>query len=722
MNTYTISSIIAFAISFSLSLFVYLKGIQDKSRKAIIFIILCAGTWCLFPFLAWIGWPEKSLFFTRLVYIAAIFTAPAFLNFGLTVLDIEKVPKERKLIKGSFIASILVFLPFLFSPIFIRNIKRANSYFSIVGGPLYIIFILYFGIVCLYCFYKLYLGIRESSGSKKNQIRYVFAGFLLAFFSGLIHFSTSLGLRELFPHDFLVVACMIVLTYSIIRYRLMDITVAITRTGIFIAVYTLVLGIPFAVTGWLRQWLIEIMGANWWVGPLSLMAALATVGPFIYIFLERRAEGRLLKEQRRYQNTLKQAALGMTRIRDLKKLLNLTVHIVTKTVGISFAAIYLHDSETNEYILQASRNKNKQFNSKLTADSPIVTWITTRRQPVIYEEIKRQMEDFGDITYRNLEENMRQISASVIIPSFLEDRSMGLIILGDKISGQIYTPDDLSVFQVLATQAALAIENALFYEEAKTMQEQIAQAEKMATIGTMADGLSHQINNRFNALSLIASDALDTLKITDTSGCSAEFKKFTEEMKYALERIQANVMQGGQVVQGLLKYSRKGDKGLEPLELNTVLDNTMEMAQYKVKLSEIDIVRDFPQDLAKIKGNLAQLQEMFFNFIDNAYDAIVERRNMLQEEGYRGRITVSAQPKDNVLEIIVKDNGLGVKEEDKKKVFTPFFTTKVSSRRGTGLGLYVINKIITDTHKGRIDFDSEYKTGTRFTLELPIAK
>jgi len=210
--------------------------------------------------------------------------------------------------------------------------------------------------------------------------------------------------------------------------------------------------------------------------------------------------------------------------------------------------------------------------------------------------------------------------------------------------------------------------------------------------------------------------------MTDTSKSSPEVKEMIDSISHALERIQDNVMQGGEVVKGILKYTRKGEEGFEALTLDQILDGTLEMVQYKVKLSEIELIRAFPKDIPKIKGNLVQLQEAFFNFIDNAYDAIVERRTLLKEEGYRGKITISARPKDSNLEIIVQDNGLGIKDTHVEKVFTPFFTTKTSARRGTGLGLYVIRRIITDTHKGKIAFESEYKVGTRFILELPIAK
>ena len=245
----------------------------------------------------------------------------------------------------------------------------------------------------------------------------------------------------------------------------------------------------------------------------------------------------------------------------------------------------------------------------------------------------------------------------------------------------------------------------------------------MATIGTMADGLSHQINNRFYALSLIAGDTIDTIKLTDTARCSPEIQEMIKQINSALERIQVNVMQGGEVVKGILKYTRKGDEGMEALTIDQIIDGTILMVQYKVKLGEIDIIRDYPKDTPKLKANLVQMQEVFFNFIDNAYDSIVERKTLLKEPGYRGKIVVSARKSntDNIIEITISDNGMGVRQEDIKKIFTPFFTTKVSSRKGTGLGLYVIRNIITESHNGKINFSSEYKRGTKFILELPIA-
>jgi len=724
MLIYAISGLINAVISIILGFFVLFKNSKGAMNKSFFFMSLSIGFWS-FGYYQWQISADKinALFWVRILSAGSIMIPIFYFYHILTLLGLQYDRNKRKILNFAYGLG-FIFLMFNFTPMFVKDVTQRLSFkYWPVPGPIYIYFILmFFGYVSYAC-YLMFTKLTSVSGLKGSQIKYAILATIFGFGGGATNYLPWYNI-PIYPFgNFIVFSYAIILAYSIVRYRHMDITVAITRTGIFVAVYTLVLGLPFAVAVWLKSWLIQAFGAGWWwMSPLGLMAALATVGPFIYIYISRRAEERLLKEQRRYQNTLKQASLGMTRIRNLRRLLDLITHIITKTVRISYAAIYLYDKQADKYVLQVSRDKGRISIPNLNSDNPLVAWIMVKREPLVYEEVKRQLEDTNDATYRHLEENMRLLNASVVIPSLLEDKFLGFIVLGDKLSGQIYTPDDLNVFQVLASQAALAIENAQFYEETQKMQEQIAQAEKMATIGTMADGLSHQINNRFYALSLIAGDTIDTIKVTDTSKCTPEVKEMLDSINHALGRIQTNVMQGGEVVKGILKYTRKGDESFGALTLDQILDGTLEMVQYKVKLSEIDLMRDYPKDIPRIKGNLVQLQEAFFNFIDNAYDAIVERRTTLKEDGYRGKITVSAQQKDSALGIVVEDNGMGIKDDNLNKIFTPFFTTKTSARRGTGLGLYVIRRIITDTHKGKIALESSYGFGTRFILELPIAK
>jgi len=135
------------------------------------------------------------------------------------------------------------------------------------------------------------------------------------------------------------------------------------------------------------------------------------------------------------------------------------------------------------------------------------------------------------------------------------------------------------------------------------------------------------------------------------------------------------------------------------------------------------LVRDYDKNiLPKVKGNSTQLQEVFFNLIDNGYDAMMQRKNDLKEPNYRPTLLIHAQAQENYLCMIFEDNGIGVKDEDVQKLFTPFFTTKLSSKKGTGLGLYVIRKIIEDHHQGTVEFISKYMSGTQMKIRLPISR
>jgi signal transduction histidine kinase len=705
MNIYVLSSIIAFVISFFLSLLVYFKGAHDKRREAIIYVILCIGIWCLFPFFAWIGWPAQTLFFARLVYIAALFAAPTFLKFGLTILDSEKAPQEQQLIRLSFAASILIFLPFLFSSLFIKNIRKSDTYFSIEGGFLYVLFILYFGVVCLYCFYRFYLGIRESSGSIRNQLRYVFVGFLLAFSGGLVHFSAAFGFREFFPHDFLIVACMVTLTYSILKYRLMDINIALTRAGILIIVYALVLGVPLWVG-------FKVLGVGLWILPISIMAVFSSLAPFIYNYLRHRAEDVLLRQQKRYQEALYRLSSTMTLVKDLDRLVRQIVWRVSKVVKVNFACIYLLDPAQNK-LVQKSPYTTLGFFPDMPKEIPLVSafaqFLTEKHRPVFAEELP--VDAGKEFRLKN----------GLIIPSFIKRKLLGFLLLGPKSSGAMYTQDDIHVFEILANQAALAIENTEFLEEFQKTQAQLFATERMASMGAMAGGMSHQINNRFHSIMLATSNTIDSQNFINSEGCPAEIKEYLGQVKYALGRIEENAKHGGKIVNDFLNFSQpdRMKKEAKQFDLREPLTSAIEMVRIKTAFPADTIVQDIPADLPQIEGDFVLLQDVFFNLLDNALDAIKNKTNQKPFPEYKGMIKVKMSAQDSHVTVTLKDNGTGISEETKKKVFVPFFTTKATASKGTGLGLFVIQKIIT-AHQGEVTLNSEFGEGTEFIIHLPV--
>lgn len=729
MNIFAFSSILVLVFSLLNAFIILLRSRSRQLGKVWAALSLVVSTWGLGGFIfATTQSREKAFLGWQIGYICCIFSPVLYYHFVYVFTKTRKQFDKLLLFSSYIFGFIYLLFTFFSRDIFLGGLRLVFNRFYWtdcvkVFNPLWLSYYIGFNwLLLLYSFILLILSYKKSSGVFRNQLKYSILGSVIGWIGAHGDYIIVFHI-DIYPYaNFLIAIYPLIFAYAIVKYRLMDVNIAITRTGIFIIVCSIVLGIPFVLIKWFYKLFLPVLGSAMWVVPLlGLMALLATVAPFIYIFLNRKAEQALLREQRRYQNVLKQAAIGMTRVRDLNKLLNLIVHIVTKTVRISHCAVYLFDRQSEQFIMKAGRNIKRKL-PDVAKNTTLMVWLKEHPQPLVYEEIERRAQETPNLIYKEIEEQMRSLNAAVIIPSDLERNLLGFLILGEKLSKRIYTDSDLEVFFVLASQGALAIENAQFILEAKFVQEQIAHTEKMVTVGTMADGLSHQINNRFHALSLITEDTMDTIKAMDLSACSPEMQELFKQINYALSRIQANVQQGGEVVEGILKYTRKEGQEKEPLTLEQVINGTLDMLRYKIKLDEIDIVHEFSQDLPKISGNLVQLQEVFFNVMDNAYDSMMERKNSLHEEGYRGRIVISAEELNgNFLRITLNDNGMGIKKENQKKVFTPFFTTKISSHKGTGLGLYVIHRIIVDMHKGKVYFESEYKKGTRFFIDLPIA-
>jgi len=713
MTIYTISSLFAFLFSILLSLLVWFKANEKEKRLAFVYIALMAGVWSLFPFVSSISTDDKmTLLCVRIVYLAAIFTGPAFLNFGFMIIDVKSNSRERLINRYGFWSG-FIFIPFVFTSLFIQTVYKNLPYYSLKPGPLYILFLLNFFFLCSYVFVRLFMSFMQSKGLRRNQYKYIFVAYFLAFISALIHFATIYGFKEIFPHDLLVIACMGILAYAVVKYRLMNIEMAFVNTGIFLIIYTLVLGIPF-----------YFYAGGYHLISLLVMLVLATTGPFIYLYFQRKAADHLLAEQRRYQATLRQASAGMGKIKDLKKLLNMIVYVLTHAIQIEHALVYIYDERQKKYVLAATKRKSghSQFIGSIEESSPLVKYLLENKNPVIFEEIKQKALSYNNTQLIQIEHIIASLDGALIIPIFIDQSIVAIIIMGKKESGKYYTDDDLGVFSILANQTALAIENAQFYEDMKFTHEQLFQAEKMATIGTMADGLSHQINNRFHALGFIAGDALDTIQMNQKELSPDEMKEVLAELERAFVRVQDNVVQGGEIVQGLLRYTRKGDAGFAAVDVQAVFKSALEMAQFKIKTDQLKIIHNYdPVTIPKIKGNFTQLQEVFFNLIDNGYDAMMQRKSEMKEPGFQPTLIVRVLKEGNYAQIIFEDNGIGVKEEDMHKLFTPFFTTKLSSKKGTGLGLYVIKKIVEDNHSGRVEMVSKYMQGTQMKLRLPIA-
>jgi two-component system NtrC family sensor kinase len=232
------------------------------------------------------------------------------------------------------------------------------------------------------------------------------------------------------------------------------------------------------------------------------------------------------------------------------------------------------------------------------------------------------------------------------------------------------------------------------------LEEQLQQREKLSSIGLLAAGVAHEVNTPLTGVSSYTQMLLGMLPKNDP--------------KHALlEKVSRQADRASEIVNNLLNFSRTGSASeFAGLDIHRVLDDTLQLLEPQLRRSQIEIVRDYGDNLPRVHGNSVKLQQVFTNLILNARDSIANGN---------GRITLATRngEDDGLLVVEVADTGVGIAPDDVAKIYDPFFTTK-GVGRGTGLGLAVTYGIVQE-HDGHISVSSTPGRGTTFRISLPTS-
>lgn len=234
-------------------------------------------------------------------------------------------------------------------------------------------------------------------------------------------------------------------------------------------------------------------------------------------------------------------------------------------------------------------------------------------------------------------------------------------------------------------------------EKLEKARIQLIQSEKMVSIGRLAAGVAHEINNPLGGIIMYSHLVLEDLKADSNTALNLQ-KAITEA-----ERCK-------RIVSELLDFSRQNEPIFESTDINAVIEESISMVSGQPIFQNVEILKTFDSHLPPIMGDKSQLQQVFINLAMNAAEAM--------KEG--GRLVVETSLATGFVLITFADTGCGISPENQEKIFEPFFTTK-AAQKGTGLGLAVSHGIVA-SHKGELSMSSRLNAGTTFIVKLPIVK
>src|SRR6266705_623695 len=233
----------------------------------------------------------------------------------------------------------------------------------------------------------------------------------------------------------------------------------------------------------------------------------------------------------------------------------------------------------------------------------------------------------------------------------------------------------------------------------KRLEEQLIQAEKLAAMGQMLAGVAHELNNPLTAILGV------TELLRDRPGAD-------DSTKHQLELTHRQARRAARIVQNLLEFSRPASPQKKPVDLNNLLERTLQLHEHSLRRNNIEVDFHPQSDLPGVIGDANQLIQVFLNLVSNAEQAIREVRDA-------GRIQIRLGRKENQLTITFQDDGVGIRPEALPRIFDPFYTTKRPGG-GTGLGLSICMSIIRE-HGGNIEAETFPAGGSAFTIYLPAA-
>jgi signal transduction histidine kinase len=391
---------------------------------------------------------------------------------------------------------------------------------------------------------------------------------------------------------------------------------------------------------------------------------------------------------------------------DLPPLLDLIVSTAIEVTDADRASVMLLDSEEGVLTIKAAKGIDEDLvqSTRVKLGEGIAGRVARTGRPLLLRRSARTP-DLDSLRNRD-----DQISSAISVPLRIEERIVGTLNVNESSRHSEFGEEDLRTLTLFADQAALALEKAQLYRDSQRQlekllsvldelgrtQAQLVHSEKLASLGVLAGGVAHEINNP-----LMVILGRTELMLMD-QGLDERAQQSLETISHETERI-------ARIVEGLLTFARKSrQERIENIDVNEILRRTLMLSEHQLTIGNVQVKKELAPDLPTIQANSGQLQQVLMNLIINAHHAM--------PDGGELTVRTGSCPNERVF-VEIQDTGCGISADDVNRIFDPFFTTK-DEGKGTGLGLAVSRNIV-ETHGGEIGVESIVGAGTTFRVILP---
>lgn len=700
------------AANLVLGLVVYLRNPKSATQRLFLWFSIDISCWSIANYFALRTTDVlTALYLTRIVMALAVPQAVLFYLL-LATIPHEKLtlPKRNVLILFGF--SVLAIIATL-SPYVFTSLIYVDGTPSPTPGPAMPVFVLVAVGSVIAGIWTVITRIKRSVGLMKTQLQIlgigiVFMLFLIVFFNFalvvLFHISTYISASPLYTLPFVGATA-----YVIIKHNFLDIRLVIARTVsyvVLISLFALLYALVFSVT----SSLLVTPFIDWKFIGISTAAALVMLltFPLVKRGIEKATDAVFYKDKYDTSQVLYHLAQIMARSLRLEDL----VHQLL--VRLNAEMRFMHSCIV------------------LSSDQDVVMVMTEGYEtpPEIAQGIVHQIISEGGIVYRDAVRShsvrafMDALDVFIALPLQTSHSTIGLLCIGSKQSGESFSPEDISTLEIIAPEMAVAVENALSYEEIRrfnvTLQDEVDNATE--DLRTANDRLRELDKLKDEFVSLASHELrtpLTAIRSYIWMMMSGKGGEVSDKQKYYLDRTYSSANRLIRLVNDMLNISRiesgRMAVAFSRTSIQKIIDDVIVEIQPKIDELGIVFTRDIPDEIPDVIADVDKIKEVLINLLGNA----------MKFTSRGGTITLSVQSSDQWVRVLVTDSGIGFQPEDAQKLFRKFSTlaqpsAQTQNYQSTGLGLY-ISKSIIDMHTGTLRASSEgVGKGATFEFTVPV--